>query len=137
MEKIDNAANENDKHKCELVRPVSHAGSVRIHAQAQYWHTYLRTCPFRHPLTGRERQHQRSNGEEKVLDGVIPLDEDDSQVERVSELDMSTNTAVRHIVKHNASFITLTAGALATTKIGAGSAMLAQASRNVKRLNSR
>eukprot|EP00946_MAST-07B_sp_MAST-7B-sp1_P004946 g4946.t1 len=138
MEKIDNAANENDKHKCELVRPVSHAGSVR-HSRTSpvLAHIFANLHPPRHPLTGRERQHQRSNGEEKVLDGVIPLDEDDLQVERVSELDMSTNTAVRHIVKHNASFITLTAGALATTKIGAGSAMLAQASRNVKRLNSR
>jgi hypothetical protein len=88
-------------------------------------------------LRGQEKVDMEAG--EDVVGGLIPIEgyEEDVVEEQQDVLNMSTNTAVRHIVSRNASFITLTAGALATTKGGARSAVIAEASTNVKRLNSR
>ena len=71
-----------------------------------------------------------------MVDDLVPLDDGDNNNEQEDTLNLSTNTAVRKVITRNASFMSLTAGALATAQGGARSAMIAEAHSNVAKLKS-
>ena len=135
-----------DKHDGgSVVRPAVRtvaAAMRRTRTSPVMAHIFGNLHPPSHPLTGRQWQLEgkdkvgMEDGGDVLIDSV-PGAGNEEEVVRHDSLDMSMRTAVHHVVSQNASFITRTAGALAITKGGARSAVIAEARTKLRRLNSR